>query len=180
MTCPHCGSHLDVTGSCSYEVREEKWASPVGLVLCRPKIAEGGNGEAAWAHAHCPEVTAEMPWSGALQRVCMSSHEHFGSWSRSGSVFFAVVTHPQTRQGPPKHISSPASSSSQCQRGRRGSGSLQQPGRHWQSSGRERTDPGVHSRFSPGSCKLEGSQQRKGEHLKNKGREAVMAQETLV
>lgn len=159
-------------------MREEKWTSPVGPLLCRPKRAEGGNGEVAWAQAHCPEVTAEMLRSGALQ-VCLSSHEHFGSWSHSGSVFFAVVTHPQTRQGLPKHNSSPASSSSLCQRGRRGSGSLRQPGRHWQSSGGERTDPGVHSRFSPGSCKLEGSQQRKGEHLKNKAREAVMAQETL-
>lgn len=71
---------------------------------------------------------------------------------------------------PPSQCSAPASFSSRCQRGRKASGSRQQPGRHWQSSAGERSGPGVHSRFSPGSCRLEGSQRRREQHLESSTR----------
>lgn len=102
----------------------------------------------------------------------MSSLE---TWHHSGSLFFAVTTArkhskaPLLPDGPPPIYSSPASFSSPCQKDRRASGLRRRPGRHWQSSGGERTDLGVHSRVSPGSCKLEGSQRRRGEHLQKEG-----------
>lgn len=130
--------------------------------------------EAAWARANSPEVSSRNAWSGGLHSICVNSHPLGNLAMLRGSVLCYCYQTTNTSRNIPtallQHHSSPASSSSLYQMERRGSGSLQQPGRCWQSSGGERSDLGVHSRFFPDSCKLEGSQQRKGEHLQNKAR----------
>lgn len=93
---------------------------------------------------------------------------------------FKVICLPLHPSPTPPQCSAPASFSSQCQRERRGSGSQQQPHRHWQSSAGEKSGPGVHSRLFPGSCKLEGSQQRREQHLRIKYSERLLSWGTTV
>lgn len=175
VPCPRCGGRLDVTGSGSYEERKEK------CFIKDLKKQRMGMGRRLGLESIALRLAAEMPRSEGLQSVCMSSHELLGNLA-SLRLHVLCCCYPPTNTAshpshiptkPPKHNSSPASFSSPCRRERIVSGSPRQPGRHWRSSGGERTDLGVHSRFSPGSCKLEGSRQRKGEHLKNKARERL-------
>lgn len=130
-------------------------------------------------------LAAEMPRSWevrgwGLHHICVAFMSSLETWRHSRSLFFAITMACKHAKAPllpdappappaPPDNSSPASFSSLCRKERRVSGLRQQPGRHWQSSGGERTDLGVRSRVSPGLCKLEGSQRRRGEHLQKEG-----------
>lgn len=147
--------------------------------LKSPKKAEYVKEIAAWAGANSPEVSSRNARSGGLHSICVNSHDPLGILALLRVSVLCCCYQPTNTSrnlltAPLQHRSSPASSSSLYRRERRGSGSPQQPGRCWQSSGGERSDLGVRSRFSPDSCKLEESQQRKGEHLQNKARKRLL------
>lgn len=160
------------------EERREKWASSGGIIKARKKQSIGMERQLG-LEPIALRLAAEMSWSGGLNNNFVSTHELLGNLALLRvSVLCCCYCSASTSRHPShprlQHHYSPAFSSSLCRRERRGSGSLQQPSKHWQSSGGERNDLGVYSRFSPGSCKLEGSQQRKGEHLQNKARSRVL------
>lgn len=143
--------------------------------LKSPKKAEYVNEIAAWAGANSPDVSSRNARSGGLRSICVNSHDPLGNLAllRVSVLCYCYQPTNTSRNLPTAllhHHSSPASFSSLYHMERRASGSPQQLGRCWQSSGGERSDLGVHSRFFPNSCKLEESQQRKGEHLQDKAR----------